>query len=527
MGDIPPVDAVTSFKGLGRIVDDKALELRDYQRGAVARVKAMFAEGYQRLLGVMAMGGGKTICFAKLAEDEWNERSKRTLILVDQNELFNQAVEKVRVVSGIVPGIEKGELRSSRVAPIVVSTIQTMQRRLDRWPSDHFGLVVADECDKSVSETWLKVLGHFAPANVLGVTATQNRADRKDIMDFYQAKAFDIPLFDLIRAGWLSKITVRTVPLKIDIRDVHQDMGDYDPHELAEKLVPCFAEICQAIKDYATGRKVLIFWPLIQTSEAFVQAALDHGLDFRHIDGKSPDRRELQRAYREGRFQGLSNAQLLGRGWDEPSVDCVVNCRATRHPSTYQQIIGRGVRPFPGKADCLIVDFLWQFQRFGIARPADLIAKNPEQSARLTKRLEAGDQVDLQLADSEVAAEHEANLIKAFAANKKKKGTVFDALEWAATMDLRSLIDYVPETRRDTKPVTAGQAAMLEKCGFLLDTIKDFGHASAIIEIIIDRTKKGLASFKQVHWLRRYGHADAMSIGFDEASKLLDRYFSR
>jgi superfamily II DNA or RNA helicase len=526
---VHPPDALTPFKGLGRMIDDRAaVALRDYQVGAVNRVKAMFAEGYRRLLGVMSMGAGKTICFAKLAEFEWAERGRRTLILVDQDELVRQAVDKVRMATGHLADIEKGKVMASKHAPIVVSTIQTMHRRLDRWPADHFGLVVADECDRSVAETWQRTLTHFDQhANVLGVTATQNRADRRDIMDYYQAKAFDIPLFDLIREGWLSRIKVRTVPLKIDIRDVSQTNGDYDAAELAAKLEPYFGEICEAIKAYAADRKILIFWPLIRTSKAFVGAALDRGLNFRHIDGKSIDRVSLQQGYREGRFQGLSNAQLLGRGWDEPSVNCVINCRATRHPSTYQQIMGRGVRPFEGKDNCLLLDFLWQFERFGVVRPADLIAKDDDQARRLTGELEKDGERDLEDADSQVAAEHERNLIAAFDSKKKRKGTVFDALEWAATMDVRALIDWRPETALDLKPVTEKQAAVLERAGFLLETVSGFGHAHAIISVIFDRMNRGLATFKQVHWLRKFGHHDAMNIPFAEASKLLDRYFNK
>lgn len=509
----------------------RRIELRDYQSGAIAAVFDRFAEGCRKVLGVMSMGGGKTVCFADIAR-RFRERGERTLILVDQDELVWQAVERVLDVTGVRAGIEKAELRSTLAAPIVVATVQTMARRGDRFPADHFGLVVADECDKSTSPLWQGVLGRFDPhALVLGVTATPLRADRRSISSYYEAKAFDVGMFDLIKMGWLSRITVRTVPLKIDVTKVSQSKGDYDPGELEAALLPYFLKICAAIREHAAGRRTLIFWPLIHTSRLFVEVAKDQGLNARHVDGQSPDRRESQQAFRDGRFNLLSNAQLFGRGWDEPSVDCVVNCRVTRHASTYRQLIGRGVRPSPetGKRDLLILDFLWQFQRFGVMRAADLIARNPRQRDAISAKVDqAGEELDLEDVDQAVSLEHEEALLEEFK-KRRGKGTVFDALDWAATMDLRELIDYEPETARDNKPITEYQARRLEKAGFLLESVGGRGHAERLVSMLDERIERRLASFKQVHWLMRFGHsrASALATGFDEASKLLDRYFGR
>jgi hypothetical protein len=137
----------------------------------------------------------------------------------------------------------------------------------------------------------------------------------------------------------------------------------------------------------------------------------------------------------------------------------------------------------------------------------------------------AGDALDLEDVDRQVSAEHEEALLEEFRRQRKRRGTVFDALEWAATMDIRQLVDYEPETARDNKPMTQAQARRLEKAGFLLESVAGFGHAEKIVQLLDERIAKGLATFKQVHWLRRYGHADAMNVGFNEAKKLLDRYF--
>jgi superfamily II DNA or RNA helicase len=526
------------------------LSLRDYQRIGCDRTWQMFyGEGFDRLLGVAATGSGKTIMFADLARRAV-EAGGKALVLVDQEELVFQAVERIRDTTGYVADIEQAENHADPESSVIVSTVQSMRRRLEKYHHDNFSLVVADEADRSAADQWRLVLGHFDEhAKILGVTATPKRADRKDIMEYYQAKAFEISLFDLIRDGYLSRIKVRTVPLKIDISGIKQTKGDYDAAQLDEVLQRYFGEICEAIKLYALDRKILIFWPLIRTSMAFVQATEREKLSARHIDGQSANRRLLQEQFRSSNprtglgdhdFNILSNALLLSRGWDEPSVDCVINCRVTRHETMYRQVVGRGTRIFcprgcvracdhpEAKRDLLILDFLWQFEKFNVMRPADLIAKNKKQAKDISAKIDGlGEEVDLEWADDEVAREIENTLVKEFARKKKKRGTLFDALEWAANMDIRELVDWEPETARDLQPITDRQEKRLERMGFLLASVKGFGHAERIIEIANQRIKDGLASFKQVHWLRRFGVVDAWNVNFVEASKLLDRFFNK
>jgi superfamily II DNA or RNA helicase len=361
-------------------------------------------------------------------------------------------------------------------------------------------------------------------------------------MTYFQAKAFDIDLFDLIRLGYLARILVQTVPLEIDITEVQQKGGDYDEEGLAVALEPYFREICKAIKDHAAGRKVLIFWPLIRTSKAFVQVAGTEGIQAEHIDGTFDVkvRQEVHDRFKNGQISVVSNAQLLGRGFDGPWIDCVINCRVTRHPSTYRQLIGRGTRIYcpqgcaetcqheERKKNLLILDFLWQFEKFNIARPGDLIAKNKRQAAQLNEAVaRTREASDLELLDSEVAAEHEKNLQAQFDANRARRGTIFDALEWAANMDIRDLIDFEPETARDTRPLTEYQINRLQKAGFALGSVTGYGHAAKIIAALNERIARKLCTFKQVHYLRKFGHPNPMNVGFQEAIQLLDGYFGK
>jgi superfamily II DNA or RNA helicase len=518
----------------------RRITLRPYQREANELVwKFFFEEQYDRLLGEAATGSGKTVMFADLAQRMLAEGRGRTLVLADQDELIEQAVAKIRDTTGILADVEKAERRASLDSDVVVSTIQSMRSRLAKFPADHFGLVVADEADRSIADQWALVLEHFTGAKKLGVTATPDRADRRSIMSFYQRKAFAISLFDLIRMRYLSRISVRTIPLKIDISKVSQTRGDYDSNQLATSILPYYAAIADAIKEFAGNRKTLVFHPLISSSQKFTEVALDRGLAFKHIDGQSPDRRLIQQQFRDGKIRGMSNALLLSRGYDDPSIDCIVNLRPTRHATMYRQIVGRGTRIFcprgcseacnhaERKRDLLILDFLWQFERFNVMRPANLIAKDAQHADALQRKFErSSTQLDLQVADSEVAREIEEALINEFNRSRKRKGEYFDALEWAATMGQRELIDYEPETAYDAQPMTEQQKTRLQRAGFVVESVKGYAHAAQIINVLNQRMKKKLATFKQVHYLRRFGVKDALNVGFEEASQILSIKFA-
>lgn len=501
----------------------KGMTLRPYQQEAVDRVLTGWKEFDKQLL-VLPTGGGKTIVFSKIVEAL---QPKRSLILCHQNELIEQAVDKLHQATGIMADVDKAERHASLRADCVVATVQSMVRRLDKYSPDHFAAIICDEAHLSVSEIWQKVLAYFTGAKILGVTATPDRSDSKQLMAFYQNLAYEVKLFDLIRQGFLSRISVRTLDLEIDISSVAQNQGDYDKDQLDDVLTPYFDKICEAIKTYAAERKILVFLPLIKTSKNFVDACHRHGIGAKHIDGTSEDRRLILQEFRDDHFRVLGNSMLLTTGFDEPSIDCVINLRPTRSRTLYSQMIGRGTRLFNGKKDLLILDFLWMFEKHVIMNPAYLIAKNEDQARRMTKKFEKmKDYADLEFVDSEVAREREEDLANALKA-KRGRGQYFDAAEYAARIQDQEMMDYEPMTSNESQPPTKAQTERLEKAGFVMETIKGRAHADMIISKLDDRRQRGLATLKQVYWLERFNIPNADNVTFNEASHILDEKFSK
>lgn len=507
---------------------------REYQTEAIAKTLLGFKE-FRRQLGVCPTGGGKTIIFAKIAQavlsGALGESGDRTLIFAHREELIEQAVAKIFATTGIFPSVEKAENRGSFSSEVVVASIQTMQRRYERWAADHFKLIVCDEAHHSISKSWQEPLNYFAPACVLGVTATPDRGDKKNLGSYYENIAFEITLFDLIRKGYLSPIKVKALPLKIDLGQVRTTAGDYNDADLGDALAPYLKEIAAQLGQQAANRKTLVFVPLIATSKAFIDICRGLGLRAEHIDGNSPDRKEILKRYARGEFDLLSNAMLLTEGYDEPSINCVVILRPTQSRPLYSQMVGRGTRIAPGKSDLLLLDFLWLHERHNLIRPAHLIATCDEHAAAMTAMTEAAaygqDEFDLEVLDGAAREQRETKLRDELAAKAKRSAKFVDALDYCLQIGDLEAAEYEPTMGWHRKPVTEGQSGALTKAGIDIASVQSRGHASALLETIFNRRKLNMATPKQVKWMRHFGHEHPEKVTFNEASAYLDQMFAR
>lgn len=499
------------------------MQARPYQQKCIESVESSFKD-VSRLLASVPTGGGKTIIFSWLAQ---RRQPERTLILAHREELINQAIDKLHNATGIMSDKEQAENYASLSAPVVVASVQSMIRRLDRWPQDHFGLVIVDECHHAISDSYLKVLHHFdGHSDVLGVTASPDRGDKRNLGEYFDKIAFEIGLFDLINDGYLSRIIVKAVPLKIDLNNVRQTAGDFDCAQLSDVILPYLGEIARAIQQHASFRRTLVFVPLIATSQKFVEVCESIGLSACHIDGASPDRADILKQFRDGKFDVLSNAMLLTEGYDDPGIDCVVVLRPTKSRALYSQMVGRGTRILPTKDNLLLLDFLWNHQKLALCRPAHLIAKSAEEAEAITEATERkaaaipGDvaeqiPMDLEGLASDVQIQREAALKKRLEEQKNKKGKTISAEEFAVLHENMDIATYEPTMKWESEPITDKQAKYLKKAGIDLSTVKGKGHASKLLDIHFGSTPIQLAPPKAIELMTKLRHICA-AIGISD-----------
>ena len=383
------------------------MELRPYQKEAREAVFEQW-ETVKRTLLVLPTGCGKTVVFAKVAE-ECVRKGQRVLILAHRGELLEQAADKIEKSTGLKSAVEKAE--SSCLGSwyrITVGSVQSLQRekRLSQFPRNYFGTIIIDEAHHCISDGYQKVLGHFPEARVLGVTATPDRGDMRNLGEYFESLAYEYTLPKAIREGYLSPIKALTLPVKLDLSGVGIQAGDFKSGELATALDPYLYQIAEEMAQYCMDRKTVVFLPLVKTSQKFRDILNEKGVHATEVNGNSGDRSEILKDFEEGNYNVLCNSMLLTEGWDCPSVDCVVVLRPTKVRSLYSQMVGRGTRLYPGKEHLLLLDFLWHTERHELCHPANLICENEEVAQKMTANLEeAGCPIDIEAAEKQAAGE--------------------------------------------------------------------------------------------------------------------------
>ena len=491
--------------------------LRAYQMKAKQDIHKGFEE-FGRQLGVLPTGAGKTLIFSRLAEDY---QPRRTLILAHREELITQAVDKLAAATGIEAQVEMGDERASLDAPVVVASVQTLMReaRRNRWPRDHFGLVVVDEAHHTLADSYLNTLRHFHDhAKVLGVSATPDRGDKQNLGRYYQNIACEVTLLDLIQQGWLAPIKVKTVPLGMNLDSVRTTAGDFNADDLGHALEPYLGRIADVMVEHR-HRKTLVFLPLISVSKRFAELCRERGLKAEHVDGQSSDRQAILERFKRDETRILTNAMLLTEGYDEPSIDCVVCLRPTKVRALYSQIIGRGTRICPGKDHLLVLDFLWQSGEHSLVKPAHLIAEDEDDARALTEKL--GDDGDMEEAREAVDADRTRKLTERLRQNRRRQGSVLDPLELAVTLNDAHLAEFIPVMQWQGESPTAKQLDCLVRFGIDGNAILTNGHASFLLDRLITRRKLELATPKQVRLLRKYDHPRPEMATFKEAQAFL------
>lgn len=493
------------------------MKLRYYQKEAIQAIQEGWKE-FQKQLLVMSTGTGKTVIFDTLAA-KCASRGQKVLILAHRDELIEQARIKYKNITGQDTAKEKGKETSvDSSCPVVVGSVQTLSRknRLEKFSSDHFDIIVVDEAHHTLADSYMKILNHFPEAKVLGVTATPDRGDKKNLAFFYENTAYEYSLKRAIEDGFLCRIIARTIPLKIDMRNVHISQGDFELNATADALRPCLNEIAHSIGKYAKDRKTIVFLPLVSIAQEFRALLEKEGLDAREVNGSSTDRKETLEWFDKAKKGSvLCNAMLLTEGYDCPSCDCIVCLRPTKIRSLFSQMVGRGTRLYPGKENLLLLDYLWLTSRHNLCRPVNLLMENPDRKAvaEMENMVEETDIFDM-------VTDKRRRLAEAIISNMGRRSRVLNPVNWLECIGDTEAADHEDYHDWEKDPVTDKQKAVLDKNG--IDSNVTKGMASLLINNIIKRQKMNLCTPRQLKILIRFGYKDAADWSFDLAGKKID-----
>lgn len=506
------------------------MELRPYQIEAKNSIFEEWDKGVNKTLLVLPTGCGKTIVFAKVIED-CVRRGDRVLILAHRGELLDQAADKIKTATGLGCATEKAEETClGSWYRITVGSVQTLMRekRLGQFPSDYFKTIIIDEAHHCISDSYQRVLQHFPDAKVLGVTATPDRGDMRNLGEYFDSLAYEYTLPKAIKSGYLSPIKALTLPLKIDMSGVGIQAGDFKAGDIGTALDPYLHSIADEMAKYCKNRKTVVFLPLVKTSQKFRDILCSKGFQAAEVNGESQDRAEILADFDTGKYNVLCNSMLLTEGWDCPSVDCIVVLRPTKVRSLYSQMVGRGTRLCPGKDHLLLLDFLWMTERHELCHPADLICTDAEVSKQMTSNLEeAGCPMDLEEAEKtaaeDVVAQREEALAKQLAEMKRRKKKLVDPVQFEMSIQAEDLSGYVPAFGWEMAPPSDKQKATLEKLGIMPDEIDNAGKATKLLDRLNKRQQEGLTTPKQIRFLEGRGFQHVGTWSFNAAKSMIDR----
>lgn len=506
------------------------MEARPYQKEAIAAIEGEWEKGVRRTLLVLPTGCGKTIVFCKVAEDLVRSGG-RVLILAHRGELLEQAADKLEQATGLKTALEKAEASSlDSWYRVTVGSVQTLMResRLARFAPDWFDAIIVDEAHHVLADSYQRILDHFAGAKVLGVTATPDRGDMRNLGSVFESLAYEYTLPRAIRERYLCPIKAQTIPLKLDLTGVGVQSGDFKAGDLGSALDPYLAQIGEEMRRTCAERKTVVFLPLVKTSQKFRDILNGMGFRAAEVNGASDDRAEVLRDFDEGRYNVLCNSMLLTEGWDCPSVDCVVVLRPTKIRSLYAQMVGRGTRLSPGKTELLLLDFLWHTERHELCHPASLICDNDEVARRMTSNLEEEEgPVDIseaeKQAESDVIAAREEALAKQLAEMRTRKRKLVDPLQFEMSIQAEDLAGYRPAFGWEMGPPSDKQKEALEKMGIFPDEIESAGKAALLLDRLQKRRMEGYATPRQIRALEQRGFRNVGNWAFDEANRMISR----
>ena len=346
--------------------------LRPYQSLAVDRVESAWQRGRRAPLLVAPTGSGKTIIAVEIIRRAV-DRGQRVMFLAPRRELIDQAYDKL-TASGFWPNVVMaGDGRRSDFARVTIASVDTLHAR--RTPSGEYSildpdLIVVDEAHLFVTPLRGGMLDHWPSARLVGLTATPARKDGRALGLIFDELIEVATVADLTEAGFL--VPGRYFSLgDPDLSRVRITAGDYNAKDLAAAMnqPTLVGDVVATWLSRAGGRRTVVFATSISHSAALAGEFCSHGVAAEHVDANTPtdERRATFDRFRAGETQVLTNCTLASYGFDLPELDCVVFARPTKSLVLYLQMLGRGLRPAPGKHHCLILDHAGVVRRFGFA----------------------------------------------------------------------------------------------------------------------------------------------------------------
>lgn len=348
------------------------VEPRDYQAEAWLRLWQRRAAQRKRALVHLATGLGKTLVAAvDVLHYLRVERPRgRALFVSHMTDISRQARDTFMLVDpALTTAMFRGRLED---VDVTFSTFQALHRKLGSIDPDYFSYIVWDEAHHIEAETFSAVRNHFKPEFELGLTATPERADGRDILNYFGRPLFSKGLADGIAEGWLSAVDYHIV---FDEAIKKAMSNKFEPKTLKE-IRDLFAirtrnevisrEVLRRRHDIGMDQAKTIAF--CQNIEAAGGMATLLGGEVYHSGISTDERTDIMQRFKDGRLQVICTVDMFNEGIDIPDARLVVFLRSTSSRTIFEQQLGRGLRRAPGKDKVTVLDFVANIERINFVR---------------------------------------------------------------------------------------------------------------------------------------------------------------
>ncbi len=560
--------------------------LRDYQREAADAVFEEWKTHNSTLL-VQATGLGKTVLAAEIIR---RSQPRRTLFLAHRAELIYQAKEKIERFTGLECGVEMAAERSDRGlfgrTPVVVSSVQTQYSNGNArvFKPDDFGLLVVDEAHHYVAPAFRRIIDHYRQnpnLKVLGLTATPNRTDEAALGEIFESCAHKYEIIDGVQHGYLVDIKQLFVPVSgLDYSHVRTTCGDLNQKDLEivmeqeetiQGMIQPIMEITWSVPQYSLSklnvdqwgeflkangkpRKAIVFCVTVNQAKMFsniINRAIPNSASSVSEATPKHERKRLLDDFASGReLHTICNCGILTEGYDNPTVEIIIQARPTESLVVYTQQIGRATRSLPGVIDgletvesrrqaitdsakpfCTIVDFVGNSGKHKLISSADVLGGEASEDVIERAKQKAKDSSIpenisdlLQKSLEEIAAEkaekeRQEEARKARLVAKAKYATVS-----VSPFEATGLAPRRTRGWEQNKELTEGQQKVWKLItGFNPDAFKEYTYAQKkqLIDEQFRRWDSGLCTVSQAMQLKALGRDTSM--GELEAARTLDK----
>ena len=372
----------------------KEIQLYEYQKDMLRQIEDAFVT-HQSVMVQMPTGTGKTVLISEVVKrEERRVKNPCVWIVVHRRELVEQIKETLERRLGTSLDAERE--KSSVIEVFSIQWLTRHYQEFDEQPT----LIVIDEAHHAVAKTYEEVMNAYPNAKKLGVTATPCRLTKRGFTDLFEVLLCSHSIPKFIKEGYLSDFDYISLnpnsedQKKIDGLEKRAADGDYNIAEMQEVLdcKPSIERLYQTIKDFAAGKKGIVYAINIEHAEHIAEYYREQGLAAVVISSKTPkeERRRRIELFKEGSagdkpycaslslittvgqdetpkgIQILVNVDLFGEGFDCPDVEFIQLARPTLSLAKYLQMVGRGLRVAKGKECCTLLDNVGLYRLFGL-----------------------------------------------------------------------------------------------------------------------------------------------------------------